>query len=47
MHGVVTETRRVPRLGGGLVTLEVEIFNQKDEITQRGKWVFLVKNKDG
>jgi acyl dehydratase len=46
MRGVVVETKRVPRLGGGLVTLEVEILNQKDEVTQRGKWSFLVKSKD-
>ncbi len=44
MCGVVTETKRVPRLGGGLVTLEVEIINQKEEVTQRGKWGFLVKS---
>jgi 3-hydroxybutyryl-CoA dehydratase len=46
MRGVVVESKRVPRLGGGLVTLEVEIVNQNDEVAQRGKWGFLVKSKE-
>ena len=41
----VVESKRVPRLDGGLVTLEVEIINQKEQVTQHGKWSFLVKSK--
>jgi 3-hydroxybutyryl-CoA dehydratase len=41
----VTETRRVARLGGGLITLEVELINQNEQAVQRGTWVVLVKSK--
>ena len=46
LRGVVVESKRVPRLGGGLVIMGVEIINQKGEVTQRGKWSFLVKGKE-
>ena len=45
MRAAVTETKPVRRLGGGLVTLEVEILNQEDKIVQRGFWSVLVKGK--
>lgn len=41
----VTETKPFPRLGGGAVTLDISVKNQKDEIVNRGTWVFLVKSK--
>ena len=41
----VTETKPFPRLGGGAVTLDISVKNQKDEIVNKGTWVFLVKSK--
>jgi len=41
----VLETRPMRRLGGGMVTLKVEILNQRDEVTQRGTWGVLVKSR--
>ncbi len=46
MHATVVEKKRVPRLGSGMVTLEVEILNQNGDAVQRGKWGFLVKSKE-
>jgi 3-hydroxybutyryl-CoA dehydratase len=46
MHAAVTETRKVHRLGGGLVTLEVEIMNQDGKIVQHGFWTVLVKGEE-
>ncbi|MCB8950599.1 MAG: MaoC family dehydratase N-terminal domain-containing protein [Ardenticatenales bacterium] len=40
----ITETKAMRRLGGGAITLKVEIVNHKDEVVQRGSWVMLVKS---
>jgi acyl dehydratase len=45
VEAMVTETRAIPRLGGGLVTLQVEIHNQAGKIVQQGSWSMLVKNR--
>ena len=42
---IVSETRAVQRLGGGMLTLRVEILNQEDKIIQQGNWSVLVKGK--
>lgn len=42
----VTETRAVRRVGGGLVTLRVEILNQDQKIIQQGSWSVLLKSRD-
>ncbi len=41
----VTETKSMPRLGGGLVRLKVEIINQDQRVVQRGGWAVLVKTR--
>ncbi|MBM4456425.1 MAG: dehydratase [Chloroflexi bacterium] len=41
----VAEVKAVPRLGGGIVTFNVEVLNQRDEVTQKGTWSMLVKMK--
>jgi 3-hydroxybutyryl-CoA dehydratase len=46
VRATVTGTKAMPRLGGGLVTLKVEILNQRDEVTQRGTWGVLVKGQE-
>ena len=41
----VAETKAIPRLGGGIVTFNVELLNQRGEVAQRGTWGMLVKSK--
>ena len=44
----VSALKPVRRLNGGMVTLEAEIINQKDQVVQRGFWQVLVKScEDG
>jgi acyl dehydratase len=43
----ITETKPVPRLGGGSVAMKVSVRNQQDEVVQRGNWNMLVQSKDG
>lgn len=40
----VKEKKAMPRLGGGLITLEVSVLNQEDEVVQKGVWMALVKS---
>jgi 3-hydroxybutyryl-CoA dehydratase len=40
---VVNELRAVRRLGGGLVTMAVDILNQEDKVVQHGSWTMLVR----
>jgi 3-hydroxybutyryl-CoA dehydratase len=42
----VKEKKLVRRMGGGLVTYEVEILNQEDVIVQHGEWVVLVISQE-
>jgi 3-hydroxybutyryl-CoA dehydratase len=46
VQAVVIETKPMPRLGGGLVTLRVQILNQDDKVVQRGNWGVLVKSRE-
>lgn len=39
----VQEKKEMARLGGGLVTFEMAVMNQRDEICQRGTWDLLCK----
>ncbi len=41
----VKETKALPRIGGGAVTIELEVKNHKDEVCHRGTWNVLVKSK--
>jgi acyl dehydratase len=43
----VTETKAMARLGGGLVTINLEVRNQRDELCHRGIWSVLVAGKPG
>lgn len=47
LRAEVAQTKPMPRLGGGLVTLKVELLNQRDEVVQRGSWGVLVKSRGG
>ena len=39
----VAEKKAMPRLGGGLVTFNVDVLNQRSESVQSGTWKLLVK----
>jgi len=41
----VTDLRSLPRLGGGAVTFDVEVLNQRGERVQIGQWMVLVASK--
>lgn len=41
----VTETRPVRRIGGGMVTLRVELLNQDGKLVQQGSWSVLIQGK--
>jgi 3-hydroxybutyryl-CoA dehydratase len=41
----VAETKLAARLGGGLVTFNVEVLNQNGQVCQKGTWTMLVKNR--
>ncbi|MCJ7433547.1 MAG: hypothetical protein MUO77_08680 [Anaerolineales bacterium] len=41
----VTETKALPRIGGGSVTIAIEIKNQNSEVCQRGSWTVLMMSK--
>jgi len=36
------ETKALPRIGAGSVTIAVEVLNQNDEVCHRGKWNVLM-----
>jgi acyl dehydratase len=40
-----TEIKALPRIGGGSVTIAVEVKNQNDEVCHRGTWVVLIMSK--
>lgn len=37
----VVEVKALPRLGGGAVTLSLDVHNQADKSVQKGKWIAL------
>jgi 3-hydroxybutyryl-CoA dehydratase len=38
----VNSTKALPRVGGGMVELDVRVYNQEDDIVQSGTWKVLV-----
>ena len=46
VKATVVATKPMPRLGGGLVTLKVQILNQDDKVVQRGTWGVLVRGQE-
>lgn len=44
---VVKEKKAAPRMGGGLVTIEVKIINQAGKTVQSGDWVILLASAPG
>ncbi|NOH01294.1 MAG: dehydratase [Chloroflexi bacterium] len=47
VHAVltITETKALPRIGGGALTAHVEVCNQNDEVCQRGTLNLLMLSK--
>lgn len=41
----VEESKLIPRLGGGMLTLGLKIFNQDDKTVMKGQWIVLVETK--
>ncbi len=41
----VKEIKALPRIGGGSVTIALEVKNQNEEVTHRGSWTVLIMNK--
>ena len=41
----VRETKALPRIGGGSVTIVLEVKNQNEEVTHRGSWNVLIMSK--
>jgi 3-hydroxybutyryl-CoA dehydratase len=44
-HIKVTKLREMKRAGGGFVTVNIEVLNQDDAVTQKGEWTVLVASK--
>jgi 3-hydroxybutyryl-CoA dehydratase len=41
----VLQAKPLPRLGGGAITLSVDVLNQKDESLMKGRWTILVLSR--
>lgn len=41
----IIETKRIPRLGGGSLVIELSVKNQDNEVTMKGTWTVLVASK--
>jgi 3-hydroxybutyryl-CoA dehydratase len=41
----VSEVKPMPRVGGGALTLDVELVNQEHKVVQSGQWRLLVASK--
>jgi acyl dehydratase len=42
---LVLETKALPRLGGGLITIQFDVRNQHDKTVQKGAWVALMAGR--
>ena len=41
----IVDTKAMPRLGGGSVTMKVTVYNQDEQVVNRGHWVMLVESQ--
>ena len=41
----IVETKEIPRLGGGSVLIEAKVYNQRDEIVEKGVWNALLASR--
>lgn len=42
---VVASAKPMPATGGGLVTFQLRLLNQRDEVVQRGTWDLLMRSR--
>ncbi len=42
----VSHKKAMPRLSMGLITFDVAVVNQKDEVVQKGQWKVLIQSQD-
>lgn len=42
----VSETKSMPRLGGGLVAFDARVLNQQNEVVHKGEMRMLIKSRD-
>jgi acyl dehydratase len=40
-----TEAKAMPKLGGGLITFDVRVLNQQEEVVHKGAWAMLIKSR--
>lgn len=40
----VLETKKLPRLGGGSITLSVDVKNQENKTVMKGRWIALIQS---
>jgi acyl dehydratase len=40
------ETKKMVALGGGLVSFEARVLNQRDELVHKGEWKMLIKGRE-
>jgi len=40
----VRQKKEMPRLGGGFITFDVRLLNQRNETVQKGTWTVLIKS---
>ena len=45
VRATVTETKALPRLGGGQVVFKIDILNQEDKVVMKGVWSLLVMSR--
>jgi 3-hydroxybutyryl-CoA dehydratase len=45
-RSTVAGLKPMHRFGTGLVTLAIDVFNQRDQVVQGGQWVLLVASKE-
>jgi acyl dehydratase len=45
VQATVQRTKKVARLDGGLLVLDVRLVNQKGEVVQQGTWTVLMKSR--
>ena len=43
---LITRVKAMPRLNGGLVELDVKVYNQRDQVVQSGSWTVLSRNRE-
>jgi acyl dehydratase len=42
----VEETKLIPRLGGGMLTLGLKVINQDDQTVMKGQWIVIVESRE-